>query len=91
MKFCRKVILNATLLGSLLLPATVLPCFGQQEMDPTWYDPWATTRPAVTSASASSVEQHAVEKKTALRTSTRGKRRSRRPMNVAAHRTIAVK
>jgi hypothetical protein len=29
------------LLALMTLPTMVVPVFGQQETDPTWYDPWA--------------------------------------------------
>jgi hypothetical protein len=91
MKFCRKVILNATLLGALLLPTSVLPCFGQQEMDPTWYDPWAPPRMAVTSPSQPNVAHRAAQKPAILRASARGKRQRGRPTNVMARRAVAAK
>ena len=33
--------LRLTLMHSMLLTAMFMPAFAQQEMDPTWYDPWA--------------------------------------------------
>jgi hypothetical protein len=29
------------LMALMALPTMVVPAFGQQETDPTWYDPWA--------------------------------------------------
>ena len=29
------------LIALMALPTMVVPAFGQQETDPTWYDPWA--------------------------------------------------
>lgn len=47
--------LRTALLHSLLLTAMFVPAFAQQEMDPTWYDPWAnphaTAAPAAKAAS----------------------------------------
>jgi hypothetical protein len=37
MKFSRVI----ALLALMALPTMVVPAFGQQETDPTWYDPWA--------------------------------------------------
>lgn len=37
MKFCRAIALMAL----MTLPTMVVPAFGQQDTDPTWYDPWA--------------------------------------------------
>ena len=85
MKFYRSLVLNATLLGAFLLPATVLPCFGQQEVDPTWYDPWAPSRPVVTSPSTrTNVSRDATQKVTVTPTSRRNKKQVRR---VATRRT----
>jgi hypothetical protein len=38
----RIILLKAMLLAATLVPALGLPVYGQQEVDPTWYDPWAT-------------------------------------------------
>ena len=43
MKFSRIFMKNMTLIGALAL--TTLPCFAQQEMDPTWYNPWPSSSP----------------------------------------------
>jgi len=40
MKSFRKLAFDAALLGTVGF-ALLLPAFAQQEMDPTWYDPWA--------------------------------------------------
>ncbi len=37
MKFSRAL----ALLALMTLPTMVVPAFGQQETDPTWYNPWA--------------------------------------------------
>jgi len=47
MKFFKKFRLNETLLATLTLVMLLAPAFAQQEMDPTWYDPWAKPSPAV--------------------------------------------
>jgi hypothetical protein len=47
MKFFKKVRLNETLLAALTLLMLLVPAYAQQEMDPTWYDPWAKPSPAV--------------------------------------------
>jgi hypothetical protein len=51
MKSFRKLALDATLLGTVAL-ALLLPAFAQQEMDPTWYDPWAKPAAHVTKVAA---------------------------------------
>ena len=38
----RIFLLRATLLAAMLVPGLGLPVYAQQEVDPTWYDPWAT-------------------------------------------------
>jgi hypothetical protein len=57
---------SAMLLGSILT-ILLLPAYGQQEVDPTWYDPWAAPHaavaypsqpPAVVHASQSPVATH---------------------------------
>jgi hypothetical protein len=49
MKLSRVIALAA----AMMLPM-VVPAFGQQETDPTWYDPWASQ--AVRPAAAKAVE-----------------------------------
>jgi len=41
MKRLRENALAAILLGVLIAPTLTISAFGQQEVDPTWYDPWA--------------------------------------------------
>jgi hypothetical protein len=47
MKFFKRVQRNETLLAALTLLMLLVPAYAQQEMDPTWYDPWAQPSPAV--------------------------------------------
>lgn len=35
-------VLKAGLLAAMFVVAFLLPVYGQQEVDPTWYDPWPT-------------------------------------------------
>jgi hypothetical protein len=49
----RFLVLIAMLFGVLLLPA-----YGQQEVDPTWYNPWAAPTPAVAHSSQSRAAMH---------------------------------
>jgi hypothetical protein len=39
-------LLKAALVGAIAAPVLAIPSFAQQEVDPTWYDPWATLSPA---------------------------------------------
>lgn len=52
MKSFRKLALDAALVGTAAL-SLLLPAFAQQEMDPTWYDPWAKPAAHVTKVDAS--------------------------------------
>lgn len=49
MKHFRKAVLHETLLGAMTVLMLLVPCYGQQETDPSWFDPWAPN-PAVTRA-----------------------------------------
>jgi len=40
MKLARGMMMKAALLATLALPTLTIPAFGQQEVDPTWYNPW---------------------------------------------------
>ena len=40
MKHSRTIILKAALLATIACPILVAPAYGQQEVDPTWYNPW---------------------------------------------------
>jgi hypothetical protein len=66
MKFFKKFRLNETLLATFTLLMFLAPAFAQQEMDPTWYDPWAKPSPAV-AAHAKPRKAHPVNSR--LRTS----------------------
>ena len=55
MKISRMFAVKALLLGAIALPTLTVPAFGQQEVDPTWHDPWAiagqsTAQPAAAKA-----------------------------------------
>jgi hypothetical protein len=55
MKLSRMIALNVALLAAMATPLLVLPAQAQQELDPTWYDPWkpapnAVAQPGHTSA-----------------------------------------
>jgi hypothetical protein len=61
MKLSRVIALKATLLGAMALPMLMVPAYGQQEIDPTWYDPWpAATKTAAqpTAAKAADSKNH---------------------------------
>ena len=39
-KLDRIFLLKATLLAAMIMPVLAFPVYAQQEVDPTWYDPW---------------------------------------------------
>jgi hypothetical protein len=46
MKLSKVIALKGTLLGAMALQMLMIPAYGQQEVDPTWYNPWAATSKA---------------------------------------------
>lgn len=60
---------KAVLLGILAAPILSVPAYGQQEVNPTWYDPWA---------SVSNPAPHRPQDKAAERKGTKG-------ANVSSH------
>jgi len=74
----------ATLLGAMVT-IMLLPAFGQQEVDPTWYDPWGTPNTAVVQASQTRAtgHQHQAKVKSVstvqVAAKTHGKRSAARP------------
>jgi hypothetical protein len=61
MKHSKMNLQTALLFAALALPTLVVPAFAQQEVDPSWYNPWATTSKATA--------DQATTKKTAKKTS----------------------
>jgi hypothetical protein len=43
-------LIHAALLGAVTVPLLLVPSFAQQEIDPTWHDPWAVTTPTPANA-----------------------------------------
>lgn len=39
-RFALKIALNPRFLGGIVMLALIVPSYGQQEIDPAWYDPW---------------------------------------------------
>jgi hypothetical protein len=56
MKTFRNLV-HATLLGAVTLPLLLVPSFAQQEVDPTWHDPWAVTMPTPPNAAKQVAEK----------------------------------
>lgn len=59
MKPSRLLALVAIIFGAMVMTSPI-PAYGQQEMDPTWYNPWAAPNPAAarTSAPPAAVHQY---------------------------------
>lgn len=53
----RVLALIATLFGAMVT-ALMLPAYGQQEVDPTWYNPWAATNTVVVHSAQPRVASH---------------------------------
>jgi hypothetical protein len=75
-----KMIAPKTLLFAVLaLPSLIVNAYAQQEVDPTWYDPWATAKPAAP-------QMKAAGKKQALKVKTAAKRTEAKPTQFHAGR-----
>src|ERR1700751_1649106 len=59
MALSRGTLLKAALLGTMALPMLTIPALAQQEVDPTWYDPWSSAP----KAAAQSTQPKATEAK----------------------------
>ena len=46
MKLSRTITFKAALLAAMAAPIFIQPAYGQQEVDPTWYNPWPDPQPA---------------------------------------------
>jgi hypothetical protein len=68
---------------AVLCGAMVLPAYGQQEVDPTWYNPWTPPTAAVVQSSKAQVAIHRQQKtaKVVSSTQTAAKGRAKRPTN----------
>ena len=42
MRSAKMFTLKVVLLGAMAVPMLFVSAYGQQEVDPTWYDPWAS-------------------------------------------------
>lgn len=65
-----KMIAPKTLLFAVLaLPSLIANAYAQQEVDPTWYDPWATTKPTIAQVERAEKKQELKVKTTAAKPS----------------------
>lgn len=62
MTYLRIIAPKTLMFAVLALPSLIANAYAQQEVDPTWYDPWATTKPAETIKTAET--KHAQKVKT---------------------------
>ena len=77
MTLFRKFVLHETLLGAITVLVLLTPSNGQQETDPSWYDPWA--KPTATAARVKSPSGHPMNPQTSFsKTSTVPKKRGRK-------------
>ena len=56
-KSCRILAMTAVLFGAMVT-TLALPAYGQQEVAPTWYDPWAAPNTVVVHSSQSRSARH---------------------------------
>jgi hypothetical protein len=70
MTFLRMIAPKTLLFAVLALPSLIVNAYAQQEVDPTWYDPWATTKPAAAQMKTAGKKQ-AQKVKVAKRTETK--------------------
>jgi hypothetical protein len=64
MAFLRVIAPRTLMFAVLALPSLIANAYAQQEVDPTWYDPWATAKPAAAQVKAAQ-KQQALKVKTA--------------------------
>ncbi|HMK23590.1 MAG TPA: hypothetical protein VK466_14745 [Terriglobales bacterium] len=76
MTFLRMIAPKTLLFAMLALPSLIMNAYAQQEVDPTWYDPWAATKPAAAQMKA--------EKKPAQKVKTAAKRTAAKPAQLRA-------
>ena len=73
----RRFVLYETLLGMMTVLILLTPSYGQQEIEPSWYDPWA--KATATSAHSKYTNSHPTNLKMSLsKMSTVPKKRSRK-------------
>jgi len=76
----RIFLLKAALLAAMFLPAFGLPVYAQQEVDPTWYDPWAAqTNVVVQPAKSRTHKQESRQSTTAVPPSQHAQRTRPKP------------
>lgn len=58
MKRSRMIILKAALLATITAPIFIQHAYGQQEVDPTWYDPWPDAPKPAAKPAAMNIAEH---------------------------------
>ena len=75
MKLSRMIAPKSLLLAVFAFPGLLMPAFAQQEVDPTWYDPWAAA-PKTAHPLQGKADQHKAARK--LRLTAAGSKENRR-------------
>lgn len=81
MKLPRMILPKSLLLAALTFPRLLMPAFAQQEVDPSWYDPWATAQKTATP----SVPANLAEKRTARKLRPVAQRTKESQTQIRAH------
>ena len=77
----RRVLAWIAMLFGVMVTTLLLPAYGQQEVDPTWYNPWAVPNTVVVHSSQPrvAVHQHQGKVKSVSSAQVAGKVRGKRP------------
>jgi len=62
MTLSKETLLKAVLLGTMAVPMLAVSAVGQQEVDPTYYDPWAAQAKVVAQAPEKTTEKSKLRK-----------------------------
>jgi hypothetical protein len=84
MRLSKVIVPKSLLCAVLAFPGLLMPAFAQQEMDPTWYDPWAAAPKATRPLQAKTELKKTQKLKVAKSTS---KENQRTQVRAALHRT----
>lgn len=86
---------KATRLPEILLSAAtvvmlLVPCYGQQEVDPSWYDPWASPSPVVARVLAPRTSHPKPPVPASLRTDVQRSKTAKKPAPVTTAKVRAI-
>jgi hypothetical protein len=85
MKLSRLIVPKSLLLAVFAFPGLLMPAFAQQEVDPTWYDPWAATPKTARPLHAKADQQKKTQKLKVAKSTSRENQRTQ--VRAALHRT----